>query len=101
MTGIMPTKSHERGLRAIIDQAIELSRLFRVQRAAFTVQMPSVGEGDVVFDDDFMEDINGEDGKDLKGTRIQCVVFPCFLKFGDEDGDHVRIAISLGLGQGF
>lgn len=93
LTASAATDARDKGLQSIIDQAIDLSRAFRVQRAQFEVDMPSMTEeGPLQFDVATMEDITGENDEELIGRRVECVVFPCVIKLGDESGDNVSLA---------
>lgn len=90
LTCSMTTETRDKGLRSIIEQAVELSRLFRVQRAQFKVHMPTVeNEHPLIFDDETMEDTSSEDDYALDARHVECVIFPCLFKFGDETGDNV------------
>ncbi|KAI9718255.1 MAG: hypothetical protein M1812_004245 [Candelaria pacifica] len=90
LTGIECSDAWDKGLRSILDQAVEISHLFRIQRAEFQVLRPSLqNERPVDFDPEVMEDISGEDEVLLRGREIGCVTFPAVLKIGDETGDNV------------
>ncbi|KAI9682679.1 MAG: hypothetical protein M1829_006666 [Trizodia sp. TS-e1964] len=89
---LSPSESRDRGLRSIIEQAVVLSHMFRVQRAQFNIEMPSTDpDNPALFDSSRMEDISGEDEKDLVGKKIQCVTFPVVYKAGDESGDNTHL----------
>ncbi|KAI9848132.1 MAG: hypothetical protein M1838_000628 [Thelocarpon superellum] len=54
-----------KSLRSMLDQAVLLAHLFRVQRARFEVSIPSLtSSGGVKLDEESMEDISG-DGPDM------------------------------------
>ncbi|KAH0555972.1 hypothetical protein GP486_006085 [Trichoglossum hirsutum] len=104
LTGIQSSDSRDRTLLAILEEAVELSRLFRAQRAQFRIVSPrcaaaasrngddSDGDDDgESFDGGSMEDINGEDETELLGRRVGCVTFPAVYKTGDGNGDNVHL----------
>lgn len=99
LTSGQTTEARDRCLRSMIDQAVDLARLFRIQQAQFKVHMPSLDDDHpLLFDPETMEDISGEDEQALRGHKIDCIMFPCVMKFGDETGDNVRtMHISSGL----
>jgi len=89
--------SRDVSLRALINNAIELSRLLRVQKAIFSVVMPSIeGHQRTMFDAQTMEDIGGEDEDTLNEREIRCVTFPGIIKSGDENGErgHLRNVVA-------
>lgn len=91
------TESRDQPLRALINDSIDLSRLLRVQKAVFTVIMPSIkGHQMTMFDADSMEDIGGEDEDTLHQREIRCVTFPGIVKAGDENGEqgHLRNVVA-------
>lgn len=91
------TETRDKGLRSIIEQAVELSRLFRVQQAQFKIHMPIIENNHpLLFDAEMMEDITGEDDHELNNQHVDCVIFPCVMKFGDEIGDNVSFIVALG-----
>lgn len=103
LTGIQSSDSRDRTLQAILEEAVELSRLFRAQRAQFRIVSPRCAaatskdgddsdgddDGGEEFDGGSMEDINGEDEAELLGRRVGCVTFPAVYKTGDGNGDNV------------
>jgi hypothetical protein len=105
LTGIHSSDSRHKTLLSILEEAVELSRLFRAQRAEFRVDSPqcaaaaardcddgndsSEDDDGEEFDCGSMEDINGEDEAELLGRRVGCVTFPAVYKAGDENGDNV------------
>lgn len=92
----MTTETRDKGLRSIVEQAVELSRLFRVQQAQFKVHMPTVdNDHPLIFDAETMEDTTGEDDHALSRQHVECVMFPCVMKFGDETGDNVSYLCAL------
>jgi hypothetical protein len=102
LTGIHSSDSRHKTLLSILEEAVELSRLFRAQRAEFKIESPQCAAADTrdgdgsdedddgeEFDGGSMEDINGEDEAELLGRRVGCVTFPAVYKAGDENGDNV------------
>jgi len=86
---IQHPESRDQSLRSLINSSIELSRLLRVQKAAFSVTMPSIeGHQRTMFDPNSMEDIGGEDEDTLDDREIRCVTFPGIVKAGDENGER-------------
>ena len=84
-------------LRGLIMSSIDLSRLLRVQKAIFTIVMPSIeGHQRTMFDTESMEDIGGEDEDTLPEREIRCVTFPGIVKSGDENGEssHLRNVVA-------
>lgn len=80
-------------VRNIIINAIGLSRLLRVQKAAFRVSIPVISKDNpVYFDTQSMEDVGGEDELGLENRKIRCVTFPGIIKEGDENGEQVHLA---------
>jgi activating signal cointegrator complex subunit 1 len=89
---IPPTEARDQSLRNLVNNSIELSRLLRVQKAKFTVLMPSIeGHQVTVFDRESMEDIGGEDEESLEGREVRCVAFLGIVKSGDENGERVHL----------
>jgi activating signal cointegrator complex subunit 1 len=91
------SESRDQSLRALVVSSIELSRLLRVQRAVFTVVMPSIEDHQrTMFDAGCMEDIGGEDEETLHEREIKCVAFPGIVKSGDENGErgHLRNVVA-------
>jgi len=89
ISDMQPSDTRDQSLRALINSAIELSRLLRVQKASFTVVMPSLEDHQrTVFDPDSMEDIGGEDEDTLSEREIRCITFPGIVKAGDENGER-------------
>ncbi|KAI9822788.1 MAG: hypothetical protein M1832_003021 [Thelocarpon impressellum] len=113
LTGTAPSEARARGLRAIVEQAVQLARLFRVQRAQFAVDAPGLDAGRpgaCAFDGASMEDVGGdadddndddddafgdEGGRDGEGRArarwVRCVTFPAVCKAGDEAGDNGQL----------
>jgi activating signal cointegrator complex subunit 1 len=88
LTDIQPLLQRDTTLRALIINAIDLSRLLRVQKAVFKPIMPVIeGHQINIFDSEIMEDIGGEDEDGLEGREIRCVTFPGMIKEGS-DGDE-------------
>lgn len=79
-------------LRNIIIDAVELSRLLRIQKATFRVNIPVISKDrPVYFDSQSMEDVGGEDDLSLGARRIRCVTFPGIFKDGNENGEQVHL----------
>ena len=90
LTGTGTNGTRDKGLQSVLDQSIDLSQTFRVQRAQLTVHLPAtVPDSRLAFDSEIMEDITGEDDEVLEGEDVKCVMFPYVLKLGDETGDNV------------
>lgn len=89
---VQHTETRDQPLRALVNSAIDLSRLLRVQKAIFSIIMPSIeGHQRTMFDPDTMEDIGGEDEDTLSEREIHCVTFPGILKLGDENGERTYL----------
>ncbi len=91
------TDARDQSLRTLITSAVELSRLLRVQKAVFSIIMPSIeGHQKTMFDPEVMEDIGGEDEDSLNEQEIRCVTFPGVVKNGDENGEqsHLRNVVA-------
>lgn len=85
------TEARDQSLRQLVNNAIELSRLLVVQKAAFEVWMPEiVHHQQVMFDHATMEDIGGEDEESLIQRDICCVTFPGIIKQGGQDGAQLQ-----------
>jgi activating signal cointegrator complex subunit 1 len=86
------SESRDQSLRALINNAVDLSRLLRVQKAVFKTIMPVI-EGHQInrFDAEIMEDIGGEDEDSLEGREIRCVTYPGMIKEGDESGEQTQL----------
>ena len=75
-----PRLSH---LQKIVTSAQQLALDLAKQRVTFTFERPSSS----MFDPASMEDVLQEKrGDDLRGKRIQSVVFPAVFRFGDQEG---------------
>jgi len=86
------SEERDQSLRVLITSSIELSRLLRVQKAVFSVIMPSIeGHQRTMFDAKSMEDIGGEDEDTLHEREISCVTFPGIFKNGDENGERAHL----------
>lgn len=91
------SETRDQSLRALITSSIELSRLLRVQKAVFSIIMPSIEDHQrTMFDAECMEDIGGEDEDTLHEREIRCVTFPGIVKNGDENGErgHLRNVVA-------
>ncbi|KAI9055850.1 hypothetical protein LZ554_000789 [Drepanopeziza brunnea f. sp. 'monogermtubi'] len=83
------TEARDQSLRTLINSAVELSRLLRLQKAVFNIMMPCIeGHQRTMFDVETMEDIGGEDEDALNDREIRCVTFPGIVKAGDENGER-------------
>ncbi|KAH8811754.1 hypothetical protein F5884DRAFT_855092 [Xylogone sp. PMI_703] len=92
ISDIKKSEARDQPLRAMIINAIDLSRLLRVQKAVFSIIMPLIeGHQRTVFDAESMEDIGGEDEDTLQEKEILCVTFPGVVKIGDENGEHTHL----------
>jgi activating signal cointegrator complex subunit 1 len=92
ISDIQRSETRDQSLRALVNSSIELSRLLRVQKAVFSVMMPSIeGHQWTMFDPDSMEDIGGEDEDTLHEREIRCVTFPGIVKAGDENGERMHL----------
>lgn len=97
ISDVQGSESRDQSLRALIISSIDLSRLLRVQKAVFTIIMPSIeGYQRTMFDTECMEDIGGEDEETLHEREICCVTFPGIVKSGDENGEssHLRNVVA-------
>jgi activating signal cointegrator complex subunit 1 len=97
ISDVQGSESRDQSLRALITSSIDLSRLLRVQKAVFTIIMPSIeGHQRTMFDTESMEDIGGEDEDTLHEREIRCVTFPGIVKSGDENGEssHLRNVVA-------
>lgn len=91
ITNTAATDARDQGLQALINSAIELSRLLAVQKAVFKVEMPEIFPHQrIMFDAETMEDISGEDEETLTGREICCATLPGIIKRGDESGSHLQ-----------
>jgi hypothetical protein len=92
ITDVEPESGREIALRALVIEAIALSRMLRVQKANFKPIM-TVVEGHQVntFNAETMDDIGGEDEETLEGREILCMTFPGVLKEGDENGQRLQL----------
>jgi hypothetical protein len=91
------SEPRDQSLRVLITSSIDLSRLLRVQKAIFTVIMPSIEDHQrTMFDTEIMDDIGGEDEDTLHEREIRCVTFPGIVKSGDENGEssHLRNVVA-------
>jgi activating signal cointegrator complex subunit 1 len=93
ISDVQSSETRDQSFRALITGSIELSRLLRVQKAEFSIIMPSIeAHQRTIFDAESMEDIGGEDEDTLHQREIRCVTFPGIVKNGDENGErgHLR-----------
>lgn len=97
ISDVQSSETRDHSLRALITSSIELSRLLRVQKAVFSIMMPSIeAHQRTMFDAESMEDIGGEDEDTLNEREIRCVTFPGIVKNGDENGErgHLRNVVA-------
>ncbi|KAI9644191.1 hypothetical protein NHQ30_007545 [Ciborinia camelliae] len=86
---VQSSEARDQSLKTIINTAIDLSRLLRVQKAHFGIMMPMIEHHQrTMFDAEKMEDIGGEDEDTLNEREISCVTFPGIMKAGDENGER-------------
>ncbi|RFU31989.1 hypothetical protein B7463_g4391, partial [Scytalidium lignicola] len=92
ISDVQKSEARDQPLKAMITNAIDLSRLLRIQKAVFSIVMPSIEEHQrTMFDVESMEDIGGEDEDTLQEKEIFCVTFPGIVKIGDENGEHTHL----------
>ncbi|KFY25321.1 hypothetical protein V493_04704, partial [Pseudogymnoascus sp. VKM F-4281 (FW-2241)] len=92
ITDVEQDGGREVALRALVLEAIGLSRMLRVQKAIFKPIMTVVeGHQINIFDAETMDDIGGEDEETLEGRDILCMTFPGVLKEGDEKGERMQL----------
>ncbi|KAI9832319.1 MAG: hypothetical protein M1826_002005 [Phylliscum demangeonii] len=121
LTDAKPSDARHKGLQSIVQQAVELSQILRIQYAQFKVDIPFIGgadddddddevephdedddeEGDeddddvdddpLIFDGMTMEDVTAEDEDALGDRDVRCVIFPCVVKYGDEEGNNLHL----------
>lgn len=92
LTDVSASEARDNSLQALIMNAIDLSRLLRLQKAVFKPMMPVIKAHQITtFDFDTMEDIGGEDEDDLQSREICCVTFPGLVKEGDETGEQSQL----------
>lgn len=85
------SETRDQGLRTLITNSIELSRLLVVQKAVLKICMPEVlPYQKILFDPATMEDIGGEDEESLADREIRCITFPGIIKRGDENGGQLQ-----------
>jgi activating signal cointegrator complex subunit 1 len=97
ISDVQSSEARDQSLRALINSAIDLSRLLRVQKATFSIIMPSIeGHQRTMFDPQTMEDIGGLDEDTLLEREIRCVTFPGIIKAGDENGEkgHLKNVVA-------
>ncbi len=84
---------HEvRGLHTLINEAVSISRILRVQKAYFNVVMLVLEPHQVnIFEPESMDDIGGEDEESLQGREVVCVTLPVVVKEGDENGQRTQL----------
>ena len=92
ITDVEQDDGREVALRALVIEAISLSRMLRLQKASFKPIMTVVeGHQINIFDAETMDDIGGEDEETLEGRDILCMTFPGVLKEGDENGQRMQL----------
>ena len=88
LTNIELNESQQTGLDRIVGNAIELSRILKLQQAVYECVFPAMDDsGCLHFDKDLMEDVYNEE--ETSDTLVRCVTFPALIKTGDEHGDNV------------
>jgi activating signal cointegrator complex subunit 1 len=91
ITDTKASEARDQGLRVLVNNSIELSRLLVVQKAVFRMTMPEIlPHQKIIFDPTTMEDVGGEDEEGLAQREICCVTFPGIIKSGDENGRHLQ-----------
>ncbi|KAI1430668.1 hypothetical protein GGR50DRAFT_168818 [Xylaria sp. CBS 124048] len=89
ITDAKVTNQRDQTLRALVANAIDLSRLLTSQKASFMVIMPKVAPYTAFeFEAEIMDHIGEEEDDDLTAREIRCVTFPGIVKIGDENGKH-------------
>lgn len=92
LTDGQSTPARFQSLRVLLQSAIDLSRLLRVQKAIFKATMPVIEAHQInTFEGELMEDIGGEEEDGLEGREIRCVTFPGITKEGDESGEQSQL----------
>ncbi|KAL3423991.1 hypothetical protein PVAG01_05738 [Phlyctema vagabunda] len=95
LAGITDTNGgvvRDQALRALVQSAIDLSRLLRVQKAVFNVVIPQiVAHQCTLFDVEFMEDLSGEEEDALIEQEVRCITFPGIIKSGNENGEQAHL----------
>ena len=92
ITDVKSSETRDQALRVMVNNSIDLSRLLKVQKAVFSIIMPSIeAHQRTMFDVKSMEDIGGEDEDTLHEREICCVTFPGIVKAGDENGEQAHL----------
>lgn len=88
------------GLRAIFQQAVELSRDFNLQATPYRIHLPLGDPGDssagVLFDPSFMDIADGEDSEEPEDRRVLYVLSPSVQKVNQNlrSGESQLLVIS-------
>ncbi|KAH7040093.1 uncharacterized protein B0I36DRAFT_5553 [Microdochium trichocladiopsis] len=91
ITDANTTDMRDQAARALLSNAMELAQSLALQKARFTVKIPSVlPQEHVTYDQSTMEDTGGEDDDDLIGRPVLCIIFPALVKNGDAAGEHLH-----------
>ncbi|KAG0126323.1 hypothetical protein HOY82DRAFT_628482 [Tuber indicum] len=105
-----PPPQTSKTLPGIVEQTIRLSLHMQTQRAQFRIFPPlsfsssTAGaqdqgggdergvEGEMIWDNEDMEELSGEDESELEGAKVLVVAWPGMEKWGDEMGEccHIR-----------
>lgn len=84
LTDVETSETQVKSLTAIINRAVALAHLFRMQRARYEFHLPAIGDQ---FTSQTMEDMM-LDVESARDQTIRYATFPVVIKFGDEDGDN-------------
>ncbi|KAK3691895.1 hypothetical protein LTR37_018388 [Vermiconidia calcicola] len=82
MTDVDDSDVRMSSLKTIVQRAISLAHLIRVQQSQYEFILPLAG---ATFDATSMDDIS-DVGESENIRRIRCATFPALIKIGDEDG---------------
>lgn len=88
LTDLEDLAARASSLNAIVMRAVQLSHLFRVQRAQYEFALPAPGDS---FQSDMMED-HSVDCEVSTVRTVACATFPSIIKHGDENGDDVQLS---------
>jgi hypothetical protein len=87
LTGVEDFETQIPSLTTIVNRAVSLSHLYRVQRAEYDIILPSPGTR---FSHENMEEfsLDGDSNAELK---VKCATFPFVVKRGDENGENAQL----------
>jgi hypothetical protein len=87
LTGVEDFETQIPSLTTIVNRAVSLSHLYRVQRAEYDIILPSPGTR---FSHVNMEEfsLDGDSNAELK---VKCATFPFVVKRGDENGENAQL----------